>query len=205
MSVDLRRAEPGADHMTAAPDTSPVRARPSAESSTPFWSEPLDALWARIGSSPRGLTRDEAARRLRELGPASLRHRTSSSSGRILLRQFANPLVILLTIAAVLSFVVGERVDSGIIIVVVIAGGLLGFWQEHRAVSAVEQLLSLVRTTTTVVRDGAPVTVPLEEVGPGDIVVLAAGATMPGDCRLIECRDLFIDESALTGESFPVA
>ena len=66
-------------------------------------------------------------------------------------------------------------------------------------------MLSLVRTTTTVLRDDVPVTVPLEEVVPGDIVVLAAGATMPGDCRLIESRDLFIDESALTGESFPVA
>src|SRR5690349_3753229 len=169
-----------------------------------FWSEPLDALFERLDSSPRGLTRAEAGRRLRELGPASIRRTGSSSSGRILLRQFGNPLVILLTIAAGLSFVVGERTDAATIIVVVIAGGALGFWQEHRAATAVEQLLSLVRTTTTVMRDDAPMTIPLEDVVPGDVMLLTAGATLPGDCRLIETRDLFVDESALTGESFPV-
>jgi Mg2+-importing ATPase len=133
-----------------------------------------------------------------------MRRTTFSSSGRILVRQFANPLVILLTVAAVLSFVVGERTDSAIILVVVVAGGVLGFWQERRAADAVAQLLSLVRTTTTVLRDDTPVTIPIDEVVPGDVVVLAAGATLPGDCRLLDTRDLFIDESALTGESFPV-
>jgi Mg2+-importing ATPase len=171
----------------------------------PFWSEPLDALCERLGSSPRGLTTNEALRRRHDLGTATMRRGSSSSRGRILLRQFGNPLVVLLTIAAVLSYVVGERTDSAVILVVVIAGGLLGFWQERRAANAVEQLLALVRTTTTVLRDGAPVTIPLEDVVPGDIVVLAAGATLPGDCRLLETRDLFVDESALTGESFPVA
>jgi Mg2+-importing ATPase len=165
---------------------------------------PLDALFDRLHSSPRGLTRAEAARRLRELGPATLRRATSSSSARILARQFANPLVILLTVAAILSFVVGERADSAIILVVVVAGGILGFWQERRAAGAVAELLSLVRTKTTVVRDDTPVSIPIEDVVPGDVVMLAAGATLPGDCRLIDTRDLFIDESALTGESFPV-
>jgi Mg2+-importing ATPase len=170
----------------------------------PFWSATLEALYAQLGSSQHGLTADEAARRLRELGPATMRRTTSSSSGRILVRQFANPLVILLAVAAVLSFVVGERTDSGIILIVVLASGILGFWQERRAADAVARLLALVRTTTTVMRDGTPVTVPIDEVVPGDLVVLAAGATLPGDCRLIETRDLFLDESALTGESFPV-
>ena len=192
--------------MTVATHETLVRAPPAVASRHgSFWSEPLDALCARLRSSPRGLTRAEAARRLRELGPASMRASTSSSTARILFRQFANPLVILLMVAAVLSFVVGERTDSAIIIVVVIAGGLLGFWQEHRAATAVQQLLALVRTTTTVVRDDASITVPLEDVVPGDVVLLTAGATLPADCRLIDTRDLFVDESALTGESFPVA
>jgi Mg2+-importing ATPase len=169
----------------------------------PFWSPPLETLYTRLSSSSRGLTSAEASRRLRDLGPATLRQRTSSSSARILVRQFANPLVILLTVAAVLSFVVGERTDSAIILVVVVASGLLGFWQERRAADAVAQPLSLVRTTTTVLRDDTPVTIPIEEVVPGDVVMLAAGATLPGDCRLIDTRDLFLDEAALTGESFP--
>ena len=193
--------------MTAAPPATPVRVPPITPSAAPqgsFWSEPLDALCDRLRCSPRGLTRAEAALRLRELGPASVRGTRSSSTGRILLRQFGNPLVILLTVAATLSFVVGERTDSAIIIVVVLASGLLGFWQEHRAETAVQQLLALVRTTTTVVRDDASIAIPIEEVVPGDVVLLAAGATLPGDCRLIDTRDLFVDESALTGESFPV-
>lgn len=177
---------------------------PPETASGPFWSAPLESLYAQLGSSPNGLTGNEAARRLRELGPATMRRTTSSSSARILVRQFANPLVILLTVAAVLSFVVGERTDSAIILVVVVAGGVLGFWQERRAADAVARLLALVRTTTTVLRNESPVTVPIEEVVPGDVVMLTAGATLSGDCRLIETRDLFLDESALTGESFPV-
>ena len=195
--------------MTGIRDTASIGAPDVAATGTvsghdaPFWSASLASLYARLGSSSRGLTSDEAARRLRALGPATLRRRSSSSGGRILVRQFANPLVLLLTIAAVLSLVVGQRTDSAIILVVVVAGGALGFWQERRAADAVSRLLALVRTTTTVVRDEAMVTIPIDEVVPGDIVVLAAGATLPGDCRLIETRDLYIDESALTGESFP--
>ena len=194
--------------MTATAHVTPARAAPQTTAPAAhgsFWSEPVEELCARLRSSPRGLTSAEAERRLRELGPASIRGTTSSSTARILVRQFGNPLVILLVVAAVLSFFVGERTDSAIIIVVVLAGGLLGFWQERRAATAVQELLALVRTTTTVIRDDASVTIPLADVVPGDVVLLAAGATLPGDCRLIDTRDLFVDESALTGESFPVA
>jgi Mg2+-importing ATPase len=192
---DIAARSPPTPQRSPTPETTPA----------PFWSTSLDALYARLGSSPAGLTSAEAARRLRELGPATIRRTAATSGARILARQFLNPLVILLTVAAILSLVVGERTDSGVILVVVVAGGLLGFWQEHRAANAVEQLLALVRTTTTVVRDGAPVTIPLEAVVPGDVARLTAGATLPSDCRLIETRDLFVDESALTGESFPTA
>ena len=192
----------GAGHAFEAPNAAGPELPDTAGG--PFWSAPLESLYTQLESSPNGLTGDEAARRLRELGPATMRRTTSSSSGRILIRQFANPLVLLLAVAAVLSLVVGERTDSAIILIVVVAGGVLGFWQERRAADAVAQLLALVRTTTTVLRDNAPVSVPIDEVVPGDVVVLAAGATLPGDCRLIETRDLFLDESALTGESFPV-
>jgi Mg2+-importing ATPase len=187
------------------PPTEQQRVQPASPTPMPFWSAPLEVLTAQLRSTPSGLTSAEAARRRRELGPATMRRTTSTSWARILARQFLNPLVILLTVAAVLSLVVGERTDSGVILVVVVAGGLLGFWQERRAANAVEALLSLVRTTTTVVRDGTPVSIPLEDVVPGDVVRLAAGATLPGDCRLLETHDLFVDESALTGESFPTA
>ena len=191
--------------MTTLPRAVSVRSPPNgAAAQLPFWAEPLDVLCARLESSTRGLTHDTAAQRLRDLGSASMHRSNASSSPRILIRQFGNPLVILLAVAAALSFAVGERTDSAIILVVVIAGGLLGFWQERRAANAVQQLLSLVRTTTTVVRENTPVSVPLEDVVPGDVVVLSAGAKLPADCRLLDADDLFVDESALTGESFPV-
>jgi Mg2+-importing ATPase len=122
---------------------------------------------------------------------------------RILLGQFASPIVVLLAAAAALSLAVGERTDGSIILGILLASGLLGFWQEHRAGDAVARLLSTVRTTATVRRDGAEREVPLDEVVPGDVVLLRAGTTVPGDALLLESRDLYVDEAALTGESFP--
>jgi P-type Mg2+ transporter len=170
----------------------------------PFWSAEIDGLLLELDTTADGLTSTEAAERLRALGPAALRPASTSSTARLLARQFASPIVILLMVAALLSILVGETTDSAIILVVVVASGLLGFWQEHRAAGAVQKLMALVRTETTVLRDGAAVSVPLDAIVPGDVVVLAAGATLPADCRLIEAQDLFVDESALTGEAFPV-
>lgn len=182
---------------TRAPATTPLRP-------TPFWSAPLDSLLNGLATTPQGLTAVEAERRLRALEPAALRPSPSGTSARLLARQFGSPLIILLVVAAALSLVVGETTDSVVILVVVVSSGLLGFWQERRAADVVQRLLSLVRTTATVVRGGASSSVPLDDVVPGDVVELSAGATLPGDCRLLEAKDLFIDESALTGESFPV-
>src|SRR5574338_930522 len=167
--VDCAKRAVGVTIVSEAPRTRPPHAPTGA--AVPFWAQPADALLAHLGSSPGGLTSDEARRRQSELGPATIRRGMSSSRVRILVRQFGNPLVVLLTVAAVLSSIVGERTDSAVILVVVIAGGLLGFWQEHRAANAVAELLALVRTTTTVLRDAVPVAIPLEDVVPGDVVV----------------------------------
>ena len=192
--------------MTTAIAIAPPGAPPATSvAGLPFWSVPLEHLLANLETTRAGLTRLEAERRLRVLGSAALRATSSSSAGHILARQFGSPLVVLLTLAALLSVIVGEATDSIVIIVVVIASGLLGFWQEHRAAGAVQRLLALVRTEATVLRDGVPVSVPLDAVVPGDLVILAAGATLPADCRLLDAQDLFVDESALTGEAFPVA
>ncbi len=102
-----------------------------------------------------------------------------------------------------LSLALGESTDALIILGILLASGSLGFWQEHRASTAVEALLALIKTRATVLRDGVPVEVPLEDVVPGDVVFLEAGSQVPGDARLIEARDLFVDEALLTGESFP--
>ena len=109
----------------------------------------------------------------------------------------------LLVSAAVLSVVVGETTDGAIILGIILASGLLGYWQEQRAADAVAELLALVESRTTALRGGDRVRVPLEEVVPGDVVRLIAGDTVPADARIIESRDLYVDEAALTGESFP--
>jgi magnesium-transporting ATPase (P-type) len=110
----------------------------------------------------------------------------------------------MLLAAAILSMIVGETTDGAIILGIVVASVLLDFWQEWSAANAVRELLALIRPTSTVLRDGRPTEVPVEDVVPGDVVQLAAGATVPGDCRILESVDLFVDEAALTGESFPV-
>ncbi|MBI3418400.1 MAG: magnesium-translocating P-type ATPase [Verrucomicrobia bacterium] len=169
-----------------------------------FWSRSPEELLASLGSRATGLTAGEAGRRLRSPGSSSLNPRHRSSALWLLVAQFKNPIVLLLLLATGLSFALRDTADAGIILSIVIASSLLGFWQEHRAAGAVEQLLALVQIKATVLRDGRPLEVPCEEVVPGDMVVLNAGDVVPGDCRLLESKELFVDEAALTGETFPV-
>ncbi len=106
--------------------------------------------------------------------------------------------------AALLSVVVRETTDALVILSIVIVSTLLGFTQEHGATRAVEKLLALVYTRSTVLRDGHEVQIATSEVVAGDVVLLSAGAIVPGDCRILLARDLHADEAALTGETFPV-
>ena len=103
-----------------------------------------------------------------------------------------------------LSFFLHDPVDALIILTIVLVSGLLGFWQEHSATNAVEKLLAIVQIKATVLRDGGPKEIPVEEIVPGDIVILNAGDIVPGDCLVQESKDLFVDEATLTGETFPV-
>lgn len=188
-----------------APSTESERPPPDRDGKpeTIFWAGPVEPLIASVGSSAQGLSTAEAHRRLGVYGPNVAVRRSSKSWLHEILEQFRNPITFLLFIAAAISIGVGEQVDGTIILLILVASGLLGFWQEHRAATAVNELLKLVRTTTSVTRDGTVVDVPIEEIVPGDVVVLAAGATVPGDARLLEAKDLFVDEAALTGESYP--
>jgi Mg2+-importing ATPase len=106
--------------------------------------------------------------------------------------------------AAILSVFLGETTDAFIILTIVLASGLLGFWQERGAADAIEKLLAVVQTKVTVMRDGKPLEIPVEKVVPGDVLLLSAGATSPGDCLLLKSQDLFMDEATLTGETYPV-
>jgi Mg2+-importing ATPase len=171
---------------------------------SPFWCLPIDTLLGRLRAHRQGLPRDEAGRRVARYGATRLTGRRRSSVLDLLLAQFTNPIILILLVAAALSFLLGSRTDAAIVLAIVLVSGLLGVWQEDGATRAVERLLSLVEIKVRVLRDGAPIDVALDEIVPGDVVSLAAGDKIPGDCRLLEAKDLFIDEAALTGESSPV-
>jgi Mg2+-importing ATPase len=150
------------------------------------------------------LANAEAKVRLERFGANLLKPRRRSGNLAALLSQYKSPIILLLLAAAGLSFALRDHTDAIIIMVIVIFSGLLGFWQERGATQAVAKLLALVQVKALVRREGQELEVPVENVVPGDLVLLTAGDVIPGDCLLLESKDLFVDEAALTGETFPV-
>ena len=173
------------------------------ESPARFWSIPVDQLFDQLETSPVGLSGSLAQSRLTQFSATRLvaRRRTS---GAILFDQFKSPVIWLLFGSAILSFVLEDPTNGLIILFILVASGLLGYWQEWSANDAVARLLEGIETQTTVLRDGKPVEVRMDSIVPGDLIRLTAGSLIPGDCRLIDSKDLFVDEAALTGESYPV-
>ncbi len=159
---------------------------------------------ARLGSRPTGLSSEEAAKRLRELGANSLGvHHVSA--GSVLLRQLRNPLLILLMAAAVVSDLTGGGANAIIIGVIVALSVLLGFVNEYRAEVAMDALRDRIHHEAEVLRDGRSCRIPVGDLVPGDVVTLRIGDLVPADLRLMSIQDLECDEAVLTGESLPVA
>ena len=173
-------------------------------SGEPFWSIPASELIDQLNSSSHGLSAPKVAEHRVRYGPNTVGQRARSNVPTLLLRQFTSPIVLLLVTAALLSFLLHDSIDAVIILAIVAMSGILGFWQEHDAARTVERLLAVVELRTTVVRDGHETPIPVTDLVPGDILVLAAGTGIPADCRVLASRDLFVDEATLTGESFPV-
>jgi P-type Mg2+ transporter len=151
-----------------------------------------------------GLTSQEAARKLQEVGPNDPAPPHRRSALLDFLRLFFNPLVLVLLIAASISAFLGEKVDAGIIIAIVLLSVVIDFGQTYRSTRAIEQLQRRVAPTATVLRDGQWREIQRTDVVPGDIVRLSAGDLVPADARLLVSRDLYIQQAALTGESLPV-
>jgi len=175
-------------------------------SSTGWHAQSAHEVLTALGSDPQaGLSPAEAAARLQRHGPNELAHAEKASAWRMFLGQFANILILILLVAAVLSALVGEAVDAAIILVIVVFCAVLGFVQEYRAEKALEALKEMLSPTCTVVRDGEPKSIPTSGVVPGDILALEAGDRIPADARIIEAHCLRCDEAPLTGESAPVS
>jgi len=165
---------------------------------------PADALLNRLGSSPSGLSSEEAERRLEVFGYNEVVKRRKRSLIVDFLYHFRNPLIIILLIAGLISYSLGERESAIIVFSIVVMSTLLDFYQEHKAERAIEMLREKVAVKATVLRDGVKREVKMVEIVPGDIIFLSAGDVVPADARVISAKDLFVDQSALTGESLPV-
>ncbi|MEX1142060.1 MAG: HAD-IC family P-type ATPase [Thermoleophilaceae bacterium] len=151
----------------------------------------------------RGLTQDEARLRLERLGPNELPEQRRPGPLLRFAFQFHHPLIYILLAASAITLAIGEVVDSGVIFAVVLVNAAVGFIQESRAERAMEALATMLTVTVCVVRDGERQRLPSQELVPGDLLVIEAGDMVGADARLVEQRELEVDESALTGESVP--
>jgi Mg2+-importing ATPase len=169
-----------------------------------FWSLTPAAIMQRLGSSPEGLSQTEAARRLAKYGANAVEDRESLSAVRLFLRQLANPLVWILIFGAAVALSLGEWLNAGIILAIVLGSTILSFSQEFQASAAVAKLSSRLARMISVQRDGSPRSMNVSLLVPGDIVLLSAGNLVPADGAILEARDFLVSEAALTGESYPV-
>jgi len=171
----------------------------------PAW-HALDVQTAmqRLASGPEGLSEQEAAARLAKFGPNRLRPPQPRGALVRFLLQFHNILIYVLLGSAVATSLLGHWVDTGVILGVVIVNAIIGFVQEGKAEKALEAIRNMLSLEATVIRDGRRQQIPADRIVPGDIVVLRTGDKVPADMRLIDSRELRVDEAMLTGESVPV-
>jgi Mg2+-importing ATPase len=163
-----------------------------------------ETLLNRFGTSLSGLSTDQAEQRLKKYGPNVIGGEQKHRWLVLLWNAVVNPLVILLVIIGAVAFATGDYDTTVITSIMVVLSVVLRFVQEYRANVAAAQLRAMINTTATVVRDGVEQELPISHIVPGDIVKLAAGDMIPADIRLLACKDFFVVQSSLTGESLPV-
>lgn len=168
-----------------------------------FWHLSEQLILEKCGvDGKNGLNPEEAQKRFHNYGPNALIAKKSKGAFSQFLSQFNSPLIYLLLFCTALSLVLYDKTDALILFVIILISGTLTFVQERGALHAMEKLLKIVQVKAVVIRNGEKKEIPLEEVVPGDLVELNAGDLIPGDCYLLESKDLFVDEAALTGETF---
>jgi Mg2+-importing ATPase len=177
---------------------------PAVKTESPFWQLPVTALLEQLAASPVGLSSAEAALRLTRFGPNLIHGERKKALILQFLAKFRNPLVIILLTASALSAFTGDATSFFIIAAIVLISVTLDFVQEYRAGQAAERLRQSVAVRGQVLRDGKLLEIPLAEMVPGDVALLAAGDLVPCDGRVLEAKDFFVNQALLTGEAFPV-
>lgn len=173
-----------------------------------FYLEEAEQVMKDLDAVPEGLTSDEASNRLQKYGKNELAKPKGKSLLRRFLEQLADPMIIILLVAAVVSGITAAYANESfadvfIILFVVVINAVLGVYQESKAEKAIEALQQMTAATSKVLRDGEISHVKSADMVPGDVVILEAGDAVPADCRIIESASLKIEEAALTGESVP--
>jgi P-type Mg2+ transporter len=169
-----------------------------------FWQLSTDTAFKMLNTNQDGLDKQEAEKRLKEYGANTIKAGSKNTAIFLFLSQFKSPVTIMLVVAALLSASFGDVMDTVIILTIVLISSCLGFWQEKGAANAVKELLKMVQLHCDVLRDGKKKEITAEQVVPGDLVVLSAGDLIPADSLLITSQELFVDEAAFTGETYPV-
>lgn len=164
----------------------------------------IQEAFSSLGSNEEGLTNEAAEKKLLANGKNELEEGSRKSIAAMLLSQFADVMIIILLIAAVISGFIGDLTDTIVILVIVVLNALVGFLQEYRAEKAMQALKSMSVTQARVVRNKQVITLPAPMLVTGDVVYLEAGNAVPADLRIIESINLTVDESSLTGESLAV-
>ncbi|KAF9583565.1 Na+ ATPase [Lunasporangiospora selenospora] len=177
---------------------------PPAEPETPFHTFTVDQVADHYNTNTlEGLTTVEAESRLKAYGPNELQGNGGVKWYKVLWRQIANALVVILLIATILAFATKDFAEGGVILFIIIMNAAIGFWQEYNAEQTMEALRNMSSPTSKVIRDETRVTIPNSQAVPGDIMIFEDGDVIGADCRLFEVFNLETDEALLTGESLP--
>lgn len=170
-----------------------------------WYKKDTSTLFADLSTSEKGLSTSVAKIRLEEYGYNRITEKKQTSAFKRFLQQFNNFLIYILIAAGVITAMLNEWIDAGVIFGVVIINAIIGFLQESKAEAALASLKKMLSLQATLIRDGQQLTVPADEIVPGDVVMINAGDRIPADIRIFSSRNLHLDEAALTGESLPVS
>lgn len=166
-----------------------------------WYKQSIEEVLTKVDSQTTGLSKEEREARLKNNGPNKMEEKEQVKLWRKIAKHFTDLLMIVLIAAALLKFATGELAEGGIIFLVVIINGFVGYWQERKAEESLDGLKQMMGHEATVLNEGQPLKLDSENLVKGDVVILKAGDVIPADLRLIEVHDLTVEESILTGES----
>ena len=169
-----------------------------------YWLIPNNVLINMLKTDPNGLSSIESSFRLSKLGNNRLDTKRKKNFLSLFISQFKSPIIIIFVFTALLSFFLGEREDALIIFAIILISSSLGFWQEKTASDVIHKLISTVKTKSKVLRDGKIKDIVSENIVSGDIIILESGDKVPADCKILESKDIFVNEATLTGETYPI-